>query len=66
MLFLIAAVHTLGIDLITSARTRLSTETERGSLTLEQVIVTAALAAIAIGAAAAITAAVTGRLGTIN
>ena len=66
MLFLIATVHTLGIDLITSARTRLSTETERGSLTLEQVIVTAALALVAIGAAAAITAAVNGRLGNIN
>lgn len=66
MLLFIATVHTLGIDLIASARTRLTADRERGSVTLEQVVITAALALVAIGAAAAITAAVNGRLGDIN
>lgn len=66
MLFLIATVHTLGLNLIAATRTKFSTESERGSLTLEQVIVTAALALVAIAAGAAITAAVNGRLGDIG
>lgn len=66
MLFLIATVHTLGIDLITSARARLTADRERGSVTLEQVAITAGVLLLATVAVAAITAAVNGRLGGIN
>ena len=66
MLFLIATVHTLGIDLVASANARLSADRERGSVTLEQVAIAAGLIAVATIAVAAITAAVQGRLGGIN
>ena len=66
MLFLFATVHTLGIDLITSARNKLSTDGERGSVTLELVAIAAGLLVVATAVVVAITAAVTGRLGGIN
>ena len=66
MLFLFATVHTLGVDLIASANARLAADRERGSVTLEQVVITGGIVVLATLAVAAITAAVQGRLGAIN
>ncbi|MGF0118785.1 hypothetical protein ACQFYA_21030 [Promicromonospora sp. Marseille-Q5078] len=63
---LIATAHLMGITLQNSVRKKLQTEdAERGSHTVEVVIVLAILAAIAIAAGAALRAGVLTRIGEI-
>lgn len=69
MLRLAATLHLLALTVLgrTQQRvTQLKTDRDRGSVTLEQVIITAALVLLAIGVGAAITVAVNRRLVGIN
>lgn len=69
MLRLTATLHLLAFTVLgrTHQRiTQLKTDRDRGSVTLEQVIITAALVLLAIAAGAAITAAVNRRLAGIG
>ncbi|GAA1435909.1 hypothetical protein GCM10009616_34290 [Microlunatus lacustris] len=66
---LVITLHLMALTLEGRTRqrvTELKTDRDRGSVTLEQVIVTAGLALLAIAVIAVITAAVNGRLGSIN
>jgi hypothetical protein len=63
LLHLYVTLHTLGVDLHNRAqKTIAAARDERGSVTLEQVLITAALAVLAIAAVAAIGVAVRAQL----
>ena len=69
MLRLAVTIHVLALTVLGHTRqrlTQLKTDRERGSVTLEQVIITAALVLLAIAVGAAITVAVTRRLSGIR
>lgn len=69
MLRLAATLHLLALTVVghtAHKMTQLKTERDRGSVTLEQVIITAALVLLAIAVGAAITVAVNSRLSDIN
>lgn len=69
MLRLVAALHTFGLTAVSAVRTRLGSgdpEAERGSISLEQVIITLALFLVAAAVVAGITAAVNSRLAQIS
>lgn len=69
MLRLAATLHLLALTVLgrtAHKMTQLKTERDRGSVTLEQVIITAALVLLAIAVGAAITVAVNSRLSDIN
>ena len=63
LLHLYSTLHTLGVNLHRRAHKAVTAaRNERGSVTLEQVVITAALALLAIGAVAAIGVAVQSQL----
>ena len=69
MLRLAATLHLLALTVLghtSDKMTQLKTERDRGSVTLEQVIITAALVLLAIAVGAAITVAVNSRLNDIK
>ena len=69
MLHLAATVHTLGITTVTRAQDRLTelkSTGDRGSVTLEQVMISLGLFVLAVAVVAGITAAVNSRLSRIN
>jgi hypothetical protein len=71
MLRIIVALHTLGATTLARARTRhadlvAAREGDRGSVTLEQVIIALGLFLLAVAVIAGITAAVNSRLSRIN
>ena len=69
MLRLAARLHLLALTVLSHTSdkmTQLKTERDRGSVTLEQVIITAALVLLAIAVGAAITVAVNSRLNDIK
>ena len=67
MLRLAATVHTLTLITLTATRARLTrADGERGSVTLEQVLMSLGLFLLAVAVVAGITAAVNGRLAQIT
>jgi len=69
MLHLAATVHILGVTAVTRAQDRLTelkSTGDRGSVTLEQVMISLGLFVLAVAVVAGITAAVNSRLSRIN
>lgn len=69
MLHLVATLHTLGVTTTTCTQDHLSelkTNRDRGSVTLEQVMISLGLFLLAVAVVAGITAAVNSRLSQIN